>query len=363
MGNRGILDHRTIKTILLVGLWISIGLAYADPVVTNVTANQRTGETGTVDIYYDLTGGVGLMNVTVALSSDNGAHWDVIPTVDSLRGDVGPGISNGTGKHIIWNAGKDHPDIHWTQARAKVIAAESCQASVILLPGDVPLEMVMVPGGTFTMGSALDELWNNVNEGPPHSVTIAEPFYMGKYEVTQAQWMAVMGTTPSHFSGDANPVESVSWNDCRDFLEELNGLGKGTFRLPSEAEWEYACRAGSTSFWYVQPWHDFETLGRAAWFSFNSLSATHPVGLKLPNAFGLHDMIGNVWEWCHDWYHLTYEGAPANGSAWLSPTGSYRVLRGAGWEANNIFCRSAYRLFSLPGNRLNYVGLRLVWMP
>jgi formylglycine-generating enzyme required for sulfatase activity len=175
--------------------------------------------------------------------------------------------------------------------------------------------------------------------------------------------MAVMGTTPSHFTGDANPVEKVSWNDCQDFLEELNGLGKGTFRLPSEAEWEYACRAGSTSFWYVQPWHDFETLGRAAWFSFNSLSTTHPVGLKLPNAFGLHDLMGNVWEWCQDWYHLTYEGAPTNGSAWLSPSGSYRVLRGAGWEANNIFCRSAYRLFSLPGNRLNYVGLRLVWMP
>ena len=199
------------------------------------------------------------------------------------------------------------------------------------------------------------------DEKPVHQVNI-KSFQMMTTEVTQAQWKAVMGNNPSKFKGDNLPVENVSWNDCQEFINKLNQRdpGKG-YRLPSEAEWEYACRAGTTTKYYSG---DSESdLGRVGWYGFdkgNSNKKTHPVGQKSPNSWGLYDMHGNVWEWCADWYHKSYNSAPADGSAWVSPSGQNRVLRGGSWSFNQFYCRSASRYGLNPAHRYDYYGFRLV---
>ncbi|HNR36668.1 MAG TPA: formylglycine-generating enzyme family protein, partial [Candidatus Hydrogenedentes bacterium] len=321
--------------LVISGGWVAL----ADPVVSNVRASQRTDGSGQVDVYYDLSGAVGTAIVSLAFSNDNGVHWNIAPLQTLLSGDVGAGVANGSNRHIVWDAVRDRPEVLWPQARAKVTAADTGQTLTVTLPGDVLLEMVLIPSGSFTMGSPLDPGWSNTSEAPQHTVTFAQPFYMGKFEVTQAQWWAVMGTAPSQFTGNASlPVEYVSWNDCQAFITKLNTMGKGTFRLPSEAEWEYACRAGTN---YTR-WHFGNTeaeLVNYAWYSTNSANKTHPVGEKLPNAFGLYDMHGNIWEWCQDWHHGNYEGAPTDGTAWEDPAGSYRVLRGGAWGHNSAGCR------------------------
>ena len=261
----------------------------------------------------------------------------------------------------------------------------------------IGMELVWIPAGTFMMGSEN----GNADEKPVHSVTLVvtessrpaaaqaesdlrtferelkraqqlfesnalsrteydaaqtrynnakakldavrtiEGFYMGRYEVTQAQWQAVMGNNPS-FNKDCGgncPVETVSWVDAKDFIQRLNGMNDGyTYRLPTEAEWEYACRAGTTG--------DYAgDLKEMAWSSENSGNGLHAVGQKQPNAWGLADMHGNVWEWCEDWYHETYNGAPTDGSAWLSGGGSYKVIRGGSWNDPATFLRSSDRRF------------------
>lgn len=214
------------------------------------------------------------------------------------------------------------------------------------------IEMVLIPPGSFIMGST----HGNDNERPVHRVTISYFFYMGRTEVTQAQGQQVMGSNPSHFKGDNLPVEQVSWDDAQAFVDKLNQLHDSYFyRLPSEAEWEYACRAGSTG--------DYaDALDSMAWYSDNSGGTTHEVGTKQANAFGLYDMHGNVWEWCEDWYHSSYNGAPLDGSAWLNGgEQKYRVLRGGSWFSHGSnYTRSAYRGWYSPELRFNYVGFRVV---
>ncbi|MEY4168313.1 MAG: hypothetical protein RIR52_2137, partial [Acidobacteriota bacterium] len=206
---------------------------------------------------------------------------------------------------------------------------------------EIRFEMVDLPGGEFLMGGTRFD-----DEKPAHRVRVA-PFSIGKYQVTQAEWRAVMGKNPSQFKGDRNPVEKVSWEDVEEFLKRI---GNG-FRLPTEAEWEYAARAGTTtqySFGDVG-----SQLGEYAWFYENSGLTTHPVGEKKPNPFGLYDMHGNVWEWCADHYHENYKGAPEDGSAWLkSDMAAIRVFRGGGWIGHAVDCRSADRLRGEPGSRL-----------
>jgi formylglycine-generating enzyme required for sulfatase activity len=170
------------------------------------------------------------------------------------------------------------------------------------------------------------------------------------------------GFPQSQPSGNVNlPVVYVSWNDCQAFLTAINGLGLGQFRLPTEAEWEYACRAGTDTRWSFG--NDSAALGDYAWYSTNSGNVAKIVGQKLPNSFGLYDMHGNVWEWVQDWYHSNYVGAPVDGSAWVDPVGTSRVLRGGSFSPSAVNCRSAYRSYYTPGRRNDNDGLRLLRTP
>ena len=220
-------------------------------------------------------------------------------------------------------------------------------------------EMVVLPAGSFEMGS--NENWD---ERPVHRVNVPS-FLIGKTEVTQGQWKAVMGSNPSFFNtcGDDCPVEQVSWNDAQDFARRLSQKTGKQYRLPSEAEWEYAARAGSSTKW---SFGDNESqLGDYAWFRDNSQSKTQRVAQKRPNAFGLFDMHGNVWEWVQDCWHGNYTGAPTEGSAWTTACldSNYRVLRGGSWNYGPANLRSANRNRDTPDDRnINY-GLRLARTP
>lgn len=228
--------------------------------------------------------------------------------------------------------------------------SKSVQRLTIILPGDVPLEMVRIPAGTFRMGarSAAGEDAGTVvkRELPLHQVTIRAAFYLAAYELTQKQWVAVTGHNPSSHPGNLNcPVENVSWNGCQTFIRAINKLEQGVFRLPSEAEWEYACRGGSQTRWSFGD--DPKQLTDHAWCADNwgTQPQAHPVGGKLPNPFGLYDMHGNMWEWVEDWYHPNYVGLPTDGSANTAenPKYPYKVLRGGAWFLDASFCRAAYR--------------------
>jgi len=215
---------------------------------------------------------------------------------------------------------------------------------IVALPGGVDLELVLIPAGSFIMGSS-DPGWSEPGgvEEPVHQVDIEYDFYMGKYEITQGQWVAVMQSWP-HTSGEHGlgvdyPVYTVNWNHCQSFITALNQQVYGTFRLPSEAEWEYCCRAGTMTRFYfgdsICSPTDCSTcdLDNYAWWCGNSGGTTHPVGEKPPNAFGLFDMHGNVHEWCQDYWHDNYTGAPSDGRAWEWPTSAYRILRGGGFQS------------------------------
>ena len=243
-----------------------------------------------------------------------------------------------------------------------------------LASGAKPLEMIPIPAGTFTMGSPSSERGRSSDEGQ-HAVTLTQAFYLGKYEVTQAQWAAVMGSNPagssSYGHGDDYPVHYVSWNDCQSFIEPLNGLGLGTFRLPTEAEWEYACRAGTdTRFSFGDALECADTgdsycavMDEYMWWRGNRTyggeqSGSKEVGRKLPNPWGLYDMHGNLWEWCSDWYG-SYPSGPQVDPQGLT-SGSYRVLRGGYWYNYAQYCRSARRNNYSPGARAIGIGLRLL---
>ena len=223
------------------------------------------------------------------------------------------------------------------------------------LPKRVKLEMVSLPAGKFTMGSPESD-----SEKPPHQVKV-NSFAIGKYPITQAQYEAVMGTNPSHFENNPqNPVEQVSWDDAQAFCEKLSRITGKTYRLPTEAEWEYACRAGTTTRYYFGD--NDNQLGDYAWYRENSNNTTHPVGQKKPNGWGIYDMSGNVWEWCEDDWHENYIGAPNEGTAWIdndNRSQSPKCLRGGSWRYLPLFCRSAYRYWFYPGIHYNYIGFRV----
>jgi formylglycine-generating enzyme required for sulfatase activity len=223
----------------------------------------------------------------------------------------------------------------------------------------IGMEFVLIPAGEFDMGSPSNEAGRFINEGPVHHVKISKAFYIGKYEVTQKQWLDVMGNNPSNFKGDNLPVEMVSWNDAQDFIKKLNEKeGWAKFRLPTEAEWEYSARAGITTRY---SFGDAESmLGDYAWYFENSDDKTHPVGKKKPNPWGLYDIHGNIWEWVQDEWHEKYNGAPTDGSAWETGDGSIRIFRGGGWRFLARDCRSANRNPSYSGVRSDVVGFRVL---
>lgn len=212
----------------------------------------------------------------------------------------------------------------------------------------VQIQMVSVPGGTFLMGSPLSETGRDKDEGPQNEATI-QSLYMSKYEVTQAQYKAVMGTNPSSFKGDDLPVDSVSWNDAVEFCRKLSQITGREYRLPTEAEWEYACRAGTSG-----PYAG--SVDGMTWYGANSGSQTHPVGQKQPNGFGLYDMYGNVWEWCQSKYK-PYPYKATDGRESLQET-DVRAMRGGSWESSANSCRSAYRRRVIPDARS--IGFRII---
>jgi formylglycine-generating enzyme required for sulfatase activity len=220
------------------------------------------------------------------------------------------------------------------------------------LGGGVKMDLVLIPSGEFMMGSSDGDS----DEKPVHKVQIGRPLYMGKYEVTQEQWERVMGSNPNRLKGARNPVENVSWNDSQEFINKLNAKGQGTFRLPTEAEWEYACRAGTTTTFHSGS--NDSDLRAAAWFNGNSGSKPHPVGEKQPNAWGLYDMHGNVWEWCQSLYK-SYPYRADDGRESVTSS-DRRVLRGGSWLNEQGNCRSTFRYRYGPGNRFDYFGFRVV---
>jgi formylglycine-generating enzyme required for sulfatase activity len=247
--------------------------------------------------------------------------------------------------------------------------------------------MLKIPGGTFLMGSPTDELERHEDEGPQHTVTVPD-FFLGKYPITQAQWRAIcalppvnpeliLNLNPSHFtadfqgeetviSADQRPVEQINWYEATEACDRLAQATGRPYGLPSEAQWEYACRAGTTT-----PFHFGETLtSKVANYSANNTygrgsrgqyrAETTPVGYFPPNAWGLHDMHGNVWEWCVDVWHYDYEGAPTDGSAWIADSaGNSRLLRGGSWYDFPWYCRSAVRNDGSPDDRNNGIGFRV----
>ena len=218
------------------------------------------------------------------------------------------------------------------------------------------IEMVFVEGGTFTMGATAEQESDAYDfESPTHSVTLSS-YYIGKYEVTQAQWRAVMGSNPSCFTGDNLPVEQVSWNDIQEFITKLNQQTGKTFRLPTEAEWEYAARGGNKSKGYK--YSGSNTIGDVAWYGNNSSNTTHPVGQKAPNELGIYDMSGNVWEWCQDWYGSYSADSQTNPTG--PSRGSTRVLRGGSWGSNARNCRVSIRNILNPDYGYDNNGFRLV---
>jgi len=236
--------------------------------------------------------------------------------------------------------------------------------------GALSIPLVEIPPGEFLMGSDND-LYSEV---PRHRVVIAAPFWMGRTPVTQAQWTAMMGDNPSRFQGDpALPVDGVSWDRAMAFCECLGERVGRRVTLPSEAQWEYACRAGTAGEFFCHPGGPFrdetditlavqERLREHAWFEDNSRERTWPVGQKQPNPWGLHDMIGQVWEWCLDVWHDSHEGAPVDGSANLAGAERQprRVLRGGAWDSDGFRLRSCYRSFDWRQLETDRFGLRVV---
>jgi formylglycine-generating enzyme required for sulfatase activity len=230
-------------------------------------------------------------------------------------------------------------------------AGPTLTGKTIDLGNGVSMEFVLVPAGSFDMGSPDSEKERDSDEGPVHRVQITKAFYMSKYEVTQDQYLAIMGRNPSKFSGGNLPVEAVSWDEAVACCGKIGG------RLPTEAEWEYACRAGSeTRFCYGDDL-TYAQLGEYAWYSGNSGSTTHTIGQKKPNSFGLYDMHGNVYEWCSDWF-AAYANAQTVNPVGAS-SGQYRVCRGGSWFSDARRCRSANRNYISPDYRDNNIGFRV----
>lgn len=338
------------------------GASVTNAVATGTLAQGQSGTITVSCIAMDTDGTV--QSVTVDLSAIGGPSAQGLTLGSgnqwSWFGSVTP-PSGGT-KTITFTATDNNGATGAGQASISVQEAggPAPDTEALDLGSGVAMTMVKIPAGSFEMGTNSTEYEWLTNSRPVHSVTFLQPFYMGMHEVTQAQWRAVMGTNPSYFTGDNRPVEQVSWNDAVAFCEALSTKVGRTIRLPSEAEWEYACKAGSGDTKYFFG-NDDGQLGTYAWYWGNSGSRTHDVGGRTPNPWGLRDVHGNVWEWCEDVWHDTYIGAPPDGSAWTSGgDGVGRVLRGGSWgNGENNGCLSASRGWYPPDYSNSNGGFRI----
>ena len=328
----------------------------------------------TLDGYVDYSGtfAVNSSSRSVSVNLQEVPGYDVtfscnVPSALLSIDGVASGTASGTrflktGNYSIKVTADNYVDYSGTFAvnsssRSVSIALEEVPArfsdGVLTIKG-VSYEMVWVRGGTFRMGATSEQGSDaESNEKPVHSVTLSG-YYIGKTEVTQALWKAVMGSNPSFFEGDNRPVENVSWYDCQEFIRELNALTGQNFRLPTEAEWEFACRGGNNSRGYKFSGSNY--IDNVAWYV-NHVDKTHPVATKWPNELGIYDMSGNVCEWCADWYGRYSRDSRTNPKG--SSDGSGRVFRGGGLIDDTWGCRSSQRSYRFPTYRNGDLGLRL----
>jgi formylglycine-generating enzyme required for sulfatase activity len=298
-------------------------------------------------------------DISLYVSTDNGSTWQ--GPLEEVSGDVGQNIIVGSGSSIVWNTLRE-----FAMLKGKVGFRVVAKVNDKNLP-----EMVFVKGGTFQMGSNDGEY----SEKPVHTVTL-DDFYIGKYEVTQKEWREIMGTNPSYFKDCDNcPVERVSWDDVQEFLKKLNRKTGKNYRLPTEAEWEYAARGGNQSNDYKYAGtNDKSNLYRYANFADKNTDYswsietqddgyenTAPVGSYQPNELGIYDMSGNVREWCSDWYGSDYYKNSSSNNPKGANSGPYRVLRGGAWSYLPAHCRIAFRLNNPPAYRSNGIGFRVVF--
>lgn len=348
-----------MKKIIYLFLILALPLSAFAQTASNVVAAQVGN---TIEITYDLDQPA---QVTLLLSLNGGATYS--PTPKTLTGDVGytkPGH-----KKIVWNLLQENSDWDIEQARFKVVAEDKKVFSV----NGVSFTMILVEGGTFTMGCT-SEQGNDCfdSEKPSHQVTLND-YFIGQTEVTQSLWQAVVGTTINqqrdkanktyylYGTGDNYPMYYISWDDCQEFVNKLNSLlssqlGGMHFALPTEAQWEYAARGGKKSKGYI--FSGSNILESVAWCDYNKGNSIHPVGTKSANELGINDMSGNVWEWCQDWYG-SYSSSPQTNPTGAS-SGSNRVMRGGSWINDARACRVSMRIHYAPTFQYNFTGMRLV---
>ena len=338
-----------IKLVFFLLLSVFTAVCSFGQTVSNVDAYQE-GKNIIITYDIDKAGSVG----DVYCSTDGGRTWGV--PLKQVTGDVNKQVQAGSHR-IVWDVLSEREKLAGANIcfKVEVNSGRFTEDGGRFTVNGVSFEMVRVEGGTFRMGATSEQGSDaGGDEKPVHSVTLSG-YCIGKTEVTQVLWKAVMGSNPSSFKGDNLPVECVSWDDCQEFIRKLNSMTGQNFRLPTEAEWEFACRGGNNSRGYK--YSGSNNLGSVAWYDGNSGDKTHPVGTKAPNELGIYDMSGNVWEWCADWYGDYSSGAQTN------PTGpyggSYRVRRGGSWFIYASCCRSSNRSYGIPANRDCYRGLRL----
>jgi formylglycine-generating enzyme required for sulfatase activity len=362
----------TLPLPLLVAALIPIALAApVPPQIQNLVAAQRAG-TMFVDITYDLIDpdspdGV---NILIEYSPDGGTNYNI--PMRWLSGDVGL-VRPGPGKKIAWNAWNDWATNYSNAARVRLLANDypstfgTINADNYTTNTPPTTNLVWVPSGVFQMGSA-----DRVDERPLTLVYLTRGFWMGQYEVTQAEFQGVMGRNPSTFTGKPNrPVERVTWDDANQYCQNLTVSEQAAgrmpagwaYRLPTEAEWEYAYRAGTTNTYYFGEDTNGTRLVFCAWYGANAGGQTHEAGQKAPNRWGLHDMAGNVWEWCSNWSAGTLPGGSVSDPQGPA-TGSFRSLRGGGYaSASRDDCRAARRSAYPPSSVGTDMGFRVVLAP
>jgi formylglycine-generating enzyme required for sulfatase activity len=338
-----------MKLIFTLFLFLNVVLLHSQE-LTNIAVKQEGKQ---VVVNYDVVGGSGSdkLDVTLWYSQNNAEYKQAIL---GLTGDIGADITIGLNKEIRWSPLKELNKLTGSGYVFKVKAIVKASD-----PYGIAANMVTVTGGTFTMGCTSEQGRNCLSDETPSHLVTLKSFSISKYEVTQAQWQKVMGSNPSYFNGcDYCPVEQVSWNDVQKFISKLNQQTGGHYRLPTEAEWEYAARGGTKSRGYK--YSGSNTINDVAWFSDNSSLKSHEVGQKQANELGIYDMIGNVWEWCSDWYEETYYSNSENQNNPKGPeSGIYRVVRGVSWNYSNYFGQISNRDRYTLGYRSFNNGFRL----